>query len=271
LDSDGFGAAYAAWKRFGDKATYHSINYDYKEVPQFEVGSDVIILDFSFPRKILLEMQKRYASILVLDHHKTAQEQLRGLEFAHFNMDKSGAVLAWEWFHPDTEVPELLKYIQDRDLWRLELPYTKQINAAIHSYPHDFWQWEYLAKPETMPDLQHEGTALLRAMDQVTDTICKQAYLHYMPGGYLVPLVNASSHWTEAGHKLLKMYPDHPFVGLYYVTKDLKVYMALYSRNAEYPLGMDVGAYAKQYGGGGHKGAAGFVRDLKWMKDMEII
>lgn len=127
--SDGFGAAYAAWKKFGDAATYHAAHYG--EEPPDVAGKVVFILDFSYSRDTLKAMIEAASSLTVLDHHKTAQADLEGLPGVYFDMTKSGAVMAWEFFHPDKQVPEFLRYIQDRDLWNWKLPPQQRILSSV--------------------------------------------------------------------------------------------------------------------------------------------
>ncbi|MGH9333969.1 MAG: phosphohydrolase, partial [Vicinamibacteria bacterium] len=115
--ADGFGAAWAAWKRLGERAEYLPVQHG-APPPSIPKESDVYILDFSYPRAEIEEMKARVASLQVIDHHRTAEEELRGLEYAVFDNRKSAAVLSWEYFHPGEPVPELLRYVMDRDLWQ---------------------------------------------------------------------------------------------------------------------------------------------------------
>jgi len=72
--ADGFTAAWAVWKRFGDSVEY--IPGVYGESPPDVTGKNVVIVDFSYKRPVLLEMTKTARTVLVLDHHKTAEADL---------------------------------------------------------------------------------------------------------------------------------------------------------------------------------------------------
>ena len=124
---DGFGAAYAAWKCFGADATYHAARPG-DPLPNL-AGKDVLIADVSWPRAEMVRVAEEARSLVVLDHHKTAEADLRDLPFAHFDMERSGAVITWQHLH-QSPPPELLRYIQDRDLWRWELPHAREVLAA---------------------------------------------------------------------------------------------------------------------------------------------
>src|SRR6185369_16472925 len=140
--ADGFGAAWAVRKALGEIDFHAGV---YQEDPPDVAGKDVVMVDFSYKRPVLLEMAKNAKSILIIDHHKTAAEDLVNLPanvITKFDMNHSGAVLTWKHFFPDQEPPILLLHIEDRDLWRFALQNTRQIQASVFSYPYDFKIWD---------------------------------------------------------------------------------------------------------------------------------
>jgi oligoribonuclease NrnB/cAMP/cGMP phosphodiesterase (DHH superfamily) len=226
----------------------------------------VFILDFSFPRAILEDLVSQQHEVLVIDHHKSAMAALEGFPHAIFDMTKSGAVLSWEYFHPDKPVPLLLKYIQDRDLWIWQLGYSKEISAGLASHPFDFNLWNEFAKepPEEvifsqykMSCLLTDGTALLRQQDKTVKTLSSKPIWVSIPaiegvGFYDIPAVNATVFISEVAHQLCKDYPDKPFAACYFY-KDGREIWSLRSIGD-----FDVSLIAKEFGGGGHRNAAGF-------------
>jgi uncharacterized protein len=246
---DGFGAAFSAWKKFGSNAVYHPCVYGtpIADVPQ---GSRVFMIDFSLPREEMLALKEKCDTLIVLDHHKTAEENLKGLDFAIFDMNKSGAMLAWEYFHPGTEVPPLIKYIQDRDLWRHELTFSAEVHAALSSYPMDFDTWDKL----NVIDLIEGGKTLLRYRDVLIKMICDKSGMMEIQG-YPCMVVNSTSHWSEVGNHLANKNPtEFKFGASFYVDSDGSQKWSLRSIGD-----FDVSSIARCYGGGGHKNAAGFV------------
>ncbi len=141
---DGFGAAFVAWLTYGTRAEYIPVSYG-KPVPVMEDRSTVYIVDFSYPREVLLELKSRMATLVVLDHHATAAEDLKGLDFCTFDMERSGAMLAWRFFRPEEPEPTFIRYLQDRDLWKFEMPLSREVSMAVRSYPYDFEVWENIA------------------------------------------------------------------------------------------------------------------------------
>jgi oligoribonuclease NrnB/cAMP/cGMP phosphodiesterase (DHH superfamily) len=141
--ADGFTAAWVVNKWYGeghiDREPMEFHPGVYQEPPPDVAGRDVIMVDFSYKRPVLEEMAKKANSILILDHHKTAQEDLaepiEGV-VVEFDLERSGAMMAWNHYFPGKLAPRLIEHVQDRDLWRFNLPLTRDIQAAIFSYPH---------------------------------------------------------------------------------------------------------------------------------------
>ena len=109
--ADGFGAAWAIWRRYPD-AEYRPVKHG-EAPPTNLAGHHIVMVDFSYNRSTLEAMAKDAASLVVLDHHITAEQALADLPYAYFDLNKSGAVLGWEWAH-DEPAPWLLRYIQDK-------------------------------------------------------------------------------------------------------------------------------------------------------------
>lgn len=263
--ADGFGAAYAAWKKLSNTAQYIGVSYGHPPpLDQIPERAMVYLLDFSYPFSVLHSLwMERGCTVQVIDHHKTAQETLADFPGAIFDMDHSGAYLAWRFFHdtanptrnPDF-VPPLIKYIEDRDLWHWKLPDSREVSAALWSYPMHFQTWHeidrQLRRISGLNRFIQEGQAILRYMEQQTVMICRQARLTQMDG-YDIPIVNATSLWSEVGEMLLKMFPQAPFAAAYSDKRDGIRSYSLRSRGD-----FDVSQVARIRGGGGHKAAAGF-------------
>lgn len=245
---DGFGAAWAAWKALGDRATYIPVKHG-NPPPELPADAKVFILDFAYPKNVLLDLQQRVAGLTLLDHHKTAQEDLCGLDFVIFDMHKSGAMLAWEYWHPGTTIPDLVAYISDRDLWQFVLPQSREVFAAICSYPMDFQIWDNF----DINTLKQEGAVIMRLQTQLVSSMCDQVIFKEI-AGYRVPVANASTFFSDVPHELCLRYPDAPFAAYYFDRGDGKRQWGLRSIGE-----FDVSAVAKQFGGGGHLNAAGFT------------
>jgi oligoribonuclease NrnB/cAMP/cGMP phosphodiesterase (DHH superfamily) len=172
-------------------------------------------------------------------------------------MDKSGAALAWEAFH-GSDLPPLIQYVQDRDLWRFALPNSREVSAWLRSHTLDFVLWNFLAeKLRTKFDVVvAEGSAILRMQSQMVAQMADRARWEEI-GGHRVPIANATAFFSEVGEELCLRHPKAPFSAYYLVRADGLCQLGLRSRGE-----FDVSLIAKQYGGGGHRNAAGFVAGL---------
>lgn len=263
--ADGFGAAWVVRKALGaDNVDFHPGKYG-EPAPEVE-GRDVILVDFSYKRDQLLQLAQSARSVLIIDHHKSAAEDLAELPVAPpkysdwlaaqqplgavFDMQRSGAGLTWDYFYPFSPRPRLINHIEDRDLWRFALPGTKAVTAALFSHAQDFHLWDDLMKRH-LSDLRGDGHAILRAHDKnVADLVPNARRLTI--GGQDVPALNCPHFMaSDAGHILAQ---GEPFAACYSDTPKGRVF-SLRSQ----PEGLDVSEIAKQYGGGGHRNAAGFT------------
>jgi oligoribonuclease NrnB/cAMP/cGMP phosphodiesterase (DHH superfamily) len=250
---DGFGAAWAAWRSLGDRADYTPVTHG--DPPPDVRGRDVHILDFSYPRDILLGLAEQAAALEVVDHHKTAQENLKGLDFCIFDMDKCGAVLSWERFHPGTPVPELLLHVQDKDLWQWHLPGSREITCALRGHPFEFARWSEWADswPKWREVLLKEGAAILRYQEEVIRLAVHTA-TEIVVAGHRVRVSNTPVLQSEIAGALAE---GRPFGVAWYQVGGRRYY-SLRSRDG----GIDVSEIAKRFGGGGHAKASGFSIDV---------
>lgn len=250
---DGFGAAFAAWLKFGDRARYIPVLYG-KPLPDLPDAEVVYIVDFSYSKDVLLALALK-AKVIVLDHHKTAEADLAeivGLENPQviFDMHRSGALMTYEHLFPGQPVPLLFQYLSDRDLWTFKLDQSARVHKAVASFPMDFATWanEFL----DLDRLKREGAVCERLHDQLVQNVCDRAY-DWEIAGHRVPVVNTSIAWSEIGNELLRRNPNAPFAACFTVHRD-HVQWSLRSEDHR----EDVSEIAKRFGGGGHRNAAGF-------------
>lgn len=261
--ADGFGAAWAVRKALGESVAFHPGVY--QAAPPDVTDKDVLLVDFSYKRPMLLEMAAKARSILILDHHKSAAEDLVDLPanvLASFDMERSGARIAWDHFFPNDAPPPLLLHIEDRDLWRFALAKTREIQANVFSYPYDFQVWDELMAAN-VADLAKEGEAIERKHFKDIAELLGVCTRRMVIGGHNVPVANLPYTLTsDAGHALAK---GEPFACCYWDTPGGRVF-SLRSTDD----GLDVSEIAKQYGGGGHRNAAGFKASYAAAQAFEI-
>jgi len=289
--ADGFTAAWAARKFFGDTdVEYYAATH--QQPPPDCTGKKVVIVDFCYPREVLRDIARGAYSVLVLDHHKSAAEDLyddprtgdgpavirmdkpewkadtswpyfefcnlldrnEGAPFANiyalFDMERSGAGITWDFFHAGSPRPAIINHVEDRDLWRFKLEGTREIQANIFSFEYTFANWDKLAA-EDPAELALGGVAIERKHHKDVAELVKLCQRPMMIGGHTVPV--ASLPYTlvsDAGHIMAQ---GNAFAACYWDVADGRIFGL---RSAEGAF--DVSLIAKQYGGGGHKNAAGF-------------
>ena len=252
---DGFGAAWAARKVFGDSAEYIATGYG-KEPPDV-TGDDVYILDFSYPRALLEEMHEKASSLLVLDHHKTAEADLKGLPYAIFDMNRSGAGITWDEL-VGGERAWIIDYIEDRDLWNWKLPNSREVSAFVSSLPYTFEAYDEFSAMD-MEDVAHAGKSILDYIDRYIEAMIKNVQMVSVDG-HTVPGVNAPyMNVSELCNKMALDYMDAPFAVAWFQRSDGMYQYSLRSRKGS---DFDVSTLAKKFGGGGHKHAAGFSTNV---------
>ena len=134
---DGFTAAYFAWLKLHDQARYVGIGHGSAEDKAKAAGDlrgkSVAVLDFSFDAETTAKQLATAKSYAVLDHHKTAKDNLGDLPETSkvFDMRMSGATLAWNYFHPGEACPLLARYVEDKDIWRWAYHSSKEFSAVF--------------------------------------------------------------------------------------------------------------------------------------------
>lgn len=259
--ADGFGAAWVFKRHSSMEFNFYAARY--QQEPPWELidGRNVYLVDFSYKLPVMLQILERAKHVVLIDHHKSALEDLNDImlsdrRLAHkCSLDHSGAMLAWKYWKGSAEPPALIRHIEDRDLWRFALPNTKEIQAAVFSYPYDFEVWDKLMEMHP-DDIAAEGEAILRKhLKDVRELIEGYAFMRALDG-HLVPWLNCPYfHSSDAGHYLCENSSSGRgmFAVCYYDGPDGRNFSL---RSG--PDGMDVSAIAVKFGGGGHFHAAGF-------------
>jgi len=259
---DGFTAAWVAHQHFPD-AEYLPAKYG--QAPPDVTDRTVLVVDFSYPREVLEDMHLKATHLQVLDHHATAAEDLKGLPYAEFDMERSGAGMCWDHLNPGQERPRLVHHVEDRDLWRFKDPDTLAFHAALTLSKFTFDDWtqvhetvSYLGKANFL----NMGRVVLRQLNRLAEVhadrcvplaldIRDDQSLETWAVDVPVELVSETAHTflSRSGHE------DRVFLGFRWDGLEGDWYCSLRSLS---PDGPDVGALAQEFGGGGHKHSAGF-------------
>ena len=267
---DGFAAALAPWLYYDGQAEFLALDHgDVKtlaDLPDVS-GRAVYILDFSFAEPLLRQIEAVAAKLVVLDHHLSAAEKLTGFQcrcgVVHFDMGKSGSRLAWEFFHPQLPVPDLVKYVEDRDIWVWQYPESAGFLAALDMEAFDFARWQVIAGLQGA-DLQlfiERGRAMDEKFVKLAQGMAEAAQpltFNGVPG--LMANVPSVFH-SLVGDILCEK--SGTFALLWAVDKSGLVKCGLRSRS-----GFSCIPLAESMGGGGHAQACGFKMTRERLPDL---
>ena len=260
---DGFTAAWVAAEKHPDAVLLPGVHG--QDIPSVPAGAQVVMVDISYPRPMMDALREALVttggSLTVLDHHATAKVALEGFPGATFDMHRSGAQLAWDYFNPldKGQYPLLVAYVADRDLWKFELPESRTINALIGASQRNLAAWHDLDQFlfHHAADAVQLGGAILRRDETLVAQMIENV-IFYDIAGHRVPVVNASVLFGEIGEALLRAHPEAQIAGYYFNRGDGFQQWGLRSRS-----GVDCSATAKVFGGGGHPQASGFQFQTK--------
>lgn len=257
---DGFAAALAAWLFYEGQAEFLGLDHgEIKSVDDLPTldGRAVYILDFSFSADILRGIESRAAKLVMLDHHKSAAEKLTGFEcrcgIVHFDMHKSGARLAWEFFQPELPIPDLVRFVEDRDIWVWQYPESPGFLAALDMEPFNFERWNEIAAFDGMQlSLYVErGKAMDEKFSKLAEGIAEAAQPVSF-NGVSGLMVNAPGVFHSLVGDILSA-KSGTFALMWSIDKSGIVKAGLRSQRP-----FDCIPLAESMGGGGHAQACGF-------------
>ena len=261
---DGFGGAWVAWNKFKSKAEYIPVDHG-KEPLEGLVDKQIYLIDFCYSAAIMQILLEQNKKVVVLDHH-ISQADIVGISTEHvYDNDRSGSVIAWQYFFPGQPVPKLLKHVQDIDLWRFAMPHTKELMAALDGYPFDFKLWNKLRDEwedkEAIKKYLEAGRVILHYEGRVIERLIRHIERVDLDG-FPAYAVNSPILESELGNWIVE---HKKAIGIIWSYKGGSIKVSLRSNGKT-----DVSKIAQLHGGGGHKGAAGFAFDvelgLPWVK-----
>ncbi|OGG78356.1 hypothetical protein A3A36_00045 [Candidatus Kaiserbacteria bacterium RIFCSPLOWO2_01_FULL_52_12b] len=261
---DGFGAAYAAWKKLADTAEYIPVKYGH-EIPADEFKhKTVFFLDFCYPQEIMDDIVRNAESVVVIDHHEGIRNVVEHMPKYVFDSTHSGATIAWKYFHPDAPTPELLIHVEDEDLYTFRLADTRPIGVYLSAHEFAFSVWDDIARQLADAELRKEflksANLYLDYFNFLVELSVKNAHpVHFE--GYTILMATASPMRTlksAVANVLSKKMPPFAMV--------TSVHPNGIGVSIRGDGSVDVAAIARKYGGNGHPSSAGFR--IPWQTPM---
>lgn len=256
---DGFGGAYAAWKKFGDSAEYYPLSRTLPE-PAALHGATLYFIDFCYPKELMDPYVAEAQRLVMLDHHQGVEEVVRSMPEYVYDKNRSGASIAWDYFHPGVPMPKLLQYVEDDDLFRFTLPETKAVLAYLAVQPHTFELWDAIATDLDNPEHSAKLMAKLATYREYFDLLVEYTASRAKPvlfeghEVYMVTVNPLKPFVSAVGASLRQKYP--PFALLAHAFPGG---MRISMRGDDT---VDLAKLAQKYGGNGHPNSAAF--SLSW-------
>ncbi|MHB1163200.1 MAG: hypothetical protein ACYCZZ_01580 [Minisyncoccota bacterium] len=253
---DGFGAAYAAWKKFGDTAEYIPAGYGDAPLEGLE-GKEIYLLDFSYELPGEMEqLAKIAARFVALDHHQSSKELTEIAPEHVYDEKRSGATIAWSFFHPETPIPRLMQYLEDGDLYRYALPETRDVFSYLTVQPDDFAVWDRIAQKlendTERKELLTKAAAYTEYFELLAKISVEAAKKVRFEGHecYFTTAMPSITMRSYVGHELYKKLPP---LGLI-----VSAHPDGFGVSIRGDGSVDISTIAQKYGGGGHSRSAGF-------------
>lgn len=218
------------------------------------------------------ELLLKGIKVTTIDHHISPKENCEKIAKENpnytfvFDINKSGASLSWSYFFPDLETPELIRYIEDFDLWKNKLgENTKFVANYLVSFRDN--PNETLKFFDTnIDEILQRGKIVSNYVDY---TVCDEVAnkpIKLKIGEYLALGYNISSVNSSVCGSILSEKSGQAFVG-FRIDGD-KVKYSVRSKEGQSPSALDL---ASILGGGGHKNSSGAATTLKKFLEMIVL
>lgn len=228
-------------------------------IPDDIDNKKIIMVDFSFKAHDMEQIISKAKSVLVIDHHKSAEKELAKVKVpedakykAIFDIQECGSSLAWKYYYPAAPMPQVVAWVKDRDLWQWELEHTRRFSAGVQVWAETLDDWKVLLSGAYVDDVLNVGTAIVAYQDKLIDRVRIDNVRKIEIQGHIVPIVTCTHLISETLNKLAQ---GQPFAVGYWETKDGIVY----SFRASEESTVDVSEIAESFGGGGHAKASGVM------------
>jgi len=245
--------------RFIEADYHHDFSYLVEDLNSNAlINSTIYIVDFSLQPKLMELVRRKTKDVVWIDHHKTAEgypyQDLHGLRNFK-DKEKAGCELTWQYFYPIGDVPDVVVMIGDYDKWALKYaPDCFEVYEGLkledQSPTNSLWR-DLFESNDALDRIRDNGKTVIKYRDNYCAEICKAYGYEVFFEGHNAYAVNLARFGSQQFGELFEKYP----FCISYIHNGVIYTVSLYSRN------VDVGEICKKYGGGGHKGAAGFTCD----------
>lgn len=253
---------------YGNRSRSISLDPDFP----FVDDKNVVMVDIAFPREEIEFLAETAKNILIIDHHKTYEEDLRDLSIRNvktiIDIERCAAEIVWNTIVDSgggggaSRIPWFLTHISDRDLWRWTHKDSRAFCAAMckELQPVCIGSFDILHGMSSTEQKRFilKGKRALAEMDAEVEKLVRESpkidmWFH----GHKILYVNRMDPVNEFAEKALEHYPDIDLVVITFFKRQRNSWkVCMRSRSGS---DVDVSRIAECYGGGGHTNAAQFI------------
>jgi oligoribonuclease NrnB/cAMP/cGMP phosphodiesterase (DHH superfamily) len=242
------------------------IGIDYGDpFPWDSVHDDEVLFMVDFAVQPNTDMERLYAKtagkLVWIDHHKTALEWagLSGFDNVCKGvraLDLAACELTWNYLYPQAEMPEVVWLLGRYDIWKHDNPRVLPFQYGmrlLNPAADDVGVWRSLFDGHTtIEGVVEKGLIVQAAQEQSHAGVCKMAGFDLEWEGLRWTAVNGPYRGSMVHKSRFDHIKHDAMLGFYWTGS-----LWMLSLTTDKP-DVDVSSIAKKYGGGGHKGAAGF-------------
>lgn len=262
--TDGFTAAWVAWKKFGNKAEY--IAQSYSDPPPVIKNKEIYTLDFTFEKPGAIEkFMKQNKRLTSIDHHISNKNITLSTYKPLYALHHSGCTLAWKYFFPNKPVPKFLLVVEDVDLWRNKIKGNTELYSYLDLFDFDFKNYSRVISDFEIPNKREKILRMGNTINKYKAKMIKRhinKYAHLVKFvGHEIYAINSADFASEIGHRLYTQFP--PFAIIWKEDKRGGITVSLRGDGS-----VNIAKIAAKYGGGGHHNASAFrlksFKDIPW-------
>lgn len=252
--TDGFTAAWAAFRALGKKAEYITVEHQ-APLPEGLCGKTIYLVDFTYPKSDMEQLIRDNEQVTALDHHASVQAETEMTQDYRFAPDKCGSHIAWEYFHPNEPVPYLISVVESFDLNKHD-PELRTLFDWMDLFDFDFKVYTKMAR--TLESVSGRKRAMKQGVivqiyrEKCVERLVRSSAYEVQFGEYRVLAVNNELFHHEVASALGI---GRPFGVVWRERKSGGFYVSLRSEEQ----GANVKEIAMRYDGGGNDHGAGFL------------
>lgn len=263
---------------FGDDHKKGDNRFRITDILSICKDNNILIADFSYPVELITKIKIVCNKLILLDHHDTGAKMLGSEPNCYFDMNHSAAYMVWYFMETgeplqrtpcNKQPPAVIRYIQDRDLWKWKEPHSREINCGLYRKSKDgkldYYDFFHDHEEETLQELKHYGEQYLAFQADTIENAIGIAYKRKF-FGYDAIVANIAIAPSETCEKLLEKHKDCRIAIVYYDDNENKIHK-FSARRRENDVDIVLSNILQRafahvgvgWGGGGHPAAAGFT------------